>query len=278
MAQRNEYSFAKKVAAWKDWLTILFILVSVLSSWLDIDWFRAVSCLMAVSLLIASKHIDIYISTHIRHAADIQQYFDIALYSEALENKKNEWGPLLSRSDIADAVSEVDKSAFIDVKNWYSDYSTLAAQQQVFFCQRENVRWDYKLRQEYKSFQIIFLSIIFVVMITVFFLVNPTLIKLICIISEFIPIADYIVTIYLKVNGDIKRLNELGKCCEKLEQDFVDGRLDDINAKLVSIQNKIHESRINSFLIPDWFYKCRQSKHQKKENHIANTVRKMSKN
>ncbi|MDD3141174.1 MAG: S-4TM family putative pore-forming effector [Lachnospiraceae bacterium] len=278
VAQRSEYSFTKKVVTWKGRLTILFILISILSSWLDIDWFRAFSCLMAVSVLIVSKHIDAFISTHIKHAADIQQYFDVVLYSGALGNSKSEWGPLLTCSDIANAVSEIDKSALKDVMNWYSDYSMLAAEQQVFHCQRENVRWDHKLRQEYKSFQIIFFAAIFAVMTTAFFWVNPTLIKLICIISGFIPIADYVVTNYLKVNGDIKRLSELEKSCEELELDIIDDSSIDINAKLISIQNKIHESRINSFTIPDWFYKYRQSKHQKKEDHIANVIQKTSKN
>ena len=278
LAQRSEYGLAKKAAAYKSLMTFLFAIISVLSSWVNIDWLTAVSFLLAVLLLITSKYIDLFINRHKKHAAAVQQYFDVILYSDILGNNISEWGHLLTRSDIANAVSEVDKSEFDEIINWYSDYSSLSAEQQVFHCQRENVRWDKILRYEYKIFQIIFLIVISIMMLTVFLLVNPTLIKLICVISWFVPIADYFFTNYTKANGDIKRLSELEKSCEVVERNFIGSNLEKLNGELVSLQHKIQESRENSFLIPDWFYKYRQFTHQKKEDQIANEVQKMSKN
>lgn len=272
VAQRDEYSLAKKAATWKGCLIIIFAIISILSSWLDIDWVTAVSFLMAVLLIITSKHIDTFISKHKKHAAAVQQYFDVILYSGTLGNNISEWGPLPTFSDIANSISEIDNSSLNNVMNWYSDYSTLSAEQQVFHCQRENVRWDQQLRQKYNTFQIIFLIVVFIVMTIVFFLVNPTLIKFICVISWFVPIADYVITDYTMVNCDIKRLSELEKNCELLESKLACNNSDDIKANLISIQHKIQESREASYLIPDWFYNCRQLKQQKKEDTIANHI------
>lgn len=94
VAQRQEYGNAKKAEAWKGRLILFLVIVSILASWLNVEWLTAVSSLLAMSLLVISKYIDISVSEHKKHAASIQQYFDITLYSDALRTDNSAWGAL----------------------------------------------------------------------------------------------------------------------------------------------------------------------------------------
>lgn len=275
-AQRKEYGHAKCAARWKDGLTALFVVVCVLASCLDIDWLTAISSLFAIAFLISSKYIDSLVNEHKKYAATIQQYFDVTLYAEELSTAKMAWGPIPNDSDIADTVSVIDESDTGGVVNWYSDYSNLPANQEVFRCQQENIRWDFKLRKEYKWVQF-FISIgVCVAALIVGIVTNPPLIKVVCVISWIAPIVDYTISNRIHLNKDIRRLSELKKKCEALEVAITCGNSDIHNSELICIQELIRENRERAYMIPDWFYQYRQPKHQKVEDKIAVTLQSMA--
>ena len=275
VAQRKEYSRAKCAVTWKDGLTALFAVVCVLASCLEIDWLTAISSLFAIALLIISKYIDSFSNEHKKHAAAIQQYFDVMLYSNALSITSISWGSIPSDSDIAEAVSAIDESNISGVANWYSDYSKLPATQEVFRCQQENIRWDFKLRTEYKLFQLIVSACICSVTLFIGIAINPPLTKVICVISWVAPIADYTISNLLQLNKDIRRLVELRKKCNAIESNIANGNDDIRVSELISIQQLIRENREKAYMMPDWFYQYRQQKHQKAEDKIAVTIQSM---
>lgn len=275
-AQRKEYSHVKCAATWKDGLTLLFAVISVLASYLEVEWLTATSSLFAIALLIASKHIDSFVNEHKKHAAAIQQYFDVMLYSDALSITKMAWGAIPSDSDIAETVGVVDESDISGVVDWYSDYSNLPATQEVFRCQQENIRWDFKLRKEYILFQLLIPAFICLTTLFAGIVINPPLTRVICVISWVVPIADYTISNLLQLNKDIKRLSELKKKCNALDRDITNGNSDCHVSELISIQQLIRENREKAYMVPDWFYQHRQQKHQKAEDKIAVTIQSMS--
>lgn len=277
VAQRKEYSHAKHATTWKDGLTALFAVVCVLASCLEVGWLTALSSLFAIALLITSKYIDSFANEHKKHAAAIQQYFDVTLYTNALSITNISWGPIPSDSDIAEAVSVIDESSISGVANWYSDYSNLPATQEVFRCQQENIRWDFKLRKEYKQFQLIASACICLVTLFVGIAIDPPLTKVICVISWVAPIADYAISNLLQLNKDIRRLTELKKKCNAIESNIANANGDSHVSELISIQQLIRENREKAYMVPDCFYQHRQQKHQNSEDKIAVTIQSMSK-
>lgn len=272
VAQRSEYSRAKLVARWKAYLTLSFAVLSVVASVLDIDWLTAVSSLMAVALLIFNKYSDEYIMTRKKHAASVQQYIDATLYAAAIDGIISDWGAVPGKSDLAATVSEYENADTAAVKNWYSDYSCLPGEEQVFRCQSENIRWDYDLHKKYRILQIALLGTVAVVMLAAFFIVDPSFVKLICVLSWFTPIAEYAYSIYKEVGESIALLQEVDKLSSAIEKKLDTSSLRTIKRELIKLQHKIWERREKGFLIPDWFYERHRKKHQEKEDRIAKTI------
>lgn len=272
VAQRQEYSRAKKAEAYKGWLIPTVAFIAILAFILDISCITATSSLMAIFSLLCSKHICEYVHTQRKKAAAIQQFFDVTLYSGVLCISKSEWGELPTNTDIADAVSLINESFLNEVKDWYSDYSNLPPEQQVFYCQRENIRWDQNLRKKYYTFQLILLVIMIVFTLVVAMLVNPTFIKMICVIAWVLPVVDYVIESFITLRKDNKRLDELNNKCNKLEVAISNQETSNITAELISIQQAIRKNRENSFMVPDWFYNSMKPNQQKKEDQIANII------
>ena len=79
LAQRNEYSHAKRDSRIKSTVTLIFTICSIVASIVDCDTLSAISNLFAVGLVVFNKYSDGHISTHKKHAASIQQYIDVTL-------------------------------------------------------------------------------------------------------------------------------------------------------------------------------------------------------
>lgn len=273
IAQRSEYSRAKLVAQWKTYLTVSFAVLSVLASVLDIDWLTAVSSLMAVALLIFNKYSNEYIMTRKKHAASVQQYIDATLYTAVIDGSISEWGDVPSKSDLAATVSEYENIDTSAVENWYSDYSGLTGEEQVFRCQNENIRWDFDLHKKFKGLQMVLLSAVAAVMLAAFIVANPSFVKLLCVLSWFAPIAEYAYSIYKEVGESISLLQEVDKLSAEIEKKLATSSPRFLKRDLIKLQHQIWNRRENGYLIPDWFYERHRNKQQEKEDNIAKAIR-----
>lgn len=272
LAQRNEYSYAKKIIRTKSILTFGFAVLSVVASIKNVDLLTAVVSLLAVMLLVTNKYVESCSSTHKKHAALIQQYIDATLYSAIINGEKLDWGNMPSNTDIATATSKFKNADTSEVQNWYSDYSSLSPYEQVFHCQRKNVRWDYDLQKKFKLFQIIVTVIIFLITCSAFLAVNPTFVKSICVLSWFVPVAEYYYSIYREVDKNIKLLQSIDKQCDTIETELTKLTSDnysEIKKLLVELQYKIWNRRETGVLIPDRFYNFFKKKQQETEDNIA---------
>lgn len=273
IAQRSEYSRAKLVARWKAYLTVSFAALSVLASFLDIDSLTAVSSLMAVALLIFNKYSDKYIMIHKKHAASVQQYIDAMLYTAAIDSSISEWGDVPGKSDLAATVSEYENIDTSAVENWYSDYSGLSGENQIFRCQSENIRWDFDLHKKFRGLQIVLLCVVAFVLLVTFIVADPSFVKLICVLSWFAPIAEYAYSIYKEVGESISLLQEVDKLSAEIERKLETSSPRTLKRDLIKLQHQIWNRRENGYLIPDWFYECYRKQQQEKEDNIAKAIR-----
>lgn len=272
VAQRSIYSRAKRMAQYKALLTIIFAGVSLAASILDIEWLSATSSLMAVAVLIFNKYSNRYIASNKKQAASIQQYIDVTLYTPAIGCSVIDWGEILNKSDIAVMISEHKNADTSAMKNWYSDYSDLRGDEEVFRCQSENIRWDYNLHRTFRSCLIILLVVVMIAMLIAFIIVDPGFIKLVCVLSWFAPIAEYAYSIYKEVGESITLLQKTDKLCAEIEEKLKSDSTKTVKQELIALQYKILERRKEGFLIPDWFYEWHRKKQQKQEDQIAKTI------
>lgn len=274
VAQRRDYSLGKRANAYKSFFTIAFAALALVASLVDNDVLSAFSCLCAIILSIINRHIDDYVVKQKKHAASIQQYFDATLFSAAIGNAASDWSGLPTKTDVVESISDIKKADLEPVKNWYSDYSTLSPTEQVFRCQQTNIRWDAKIRSEFKWLLAVSSSVILLLLVCIAIVVNPTFVKCIRVLAWILPIADFSFGYYNGLCKDIKRLEALKQQSNLVEQALSSGEV--CETKIINLQKLIMENRETAVLIPDWYYNKRQSTHQRKENRIADTVKAMS--
>lgn len=277
VVQRSEYSKAKSLARWKAIFTLAFAALSVVTSILDIDWLSAVSSFLAVALALFNKRSDEEIKAIKKHAASIQQYIDASIFAPVIDTNTSDWGDMPTKSDLADAVSKYgdkDTSAFV---NWYSDYSSMNGESQVFYSQSENVRWDFALHKEFKKFNAILLSVIALALLVAFLVVDPSFVKAFFILSWFMPVAEYGFSVIKEVDESISLLRDADNFSKELEKKLKTSSSRTLRKELIKLQHKIWNRRANGYLIPDWFYEYHRKKHQKKEDNMARTIQNLDK-
>ena len=275
IAKKYEYLRAKHIFLAKTIIAFAFAVLSIITTILDVDGLTATTCLLAVVLALLNKHLDEYASTHKKQAAAIQQYIDVTLFAPAIGGGVTEWGDVPNKSDLACVVGlyeNADAGEVEKMRNWYDDYSSLPGESQVFYCQCENIRWDYDLHKKFKMMQIILLSIIALVMTIAFLVVNPSVVKMICLLSWIAPLAEFAYSIYIEVNRSILMLQNL-ECRSKKIAKILD--LNDacsVRKKLIQFQHKIYEKRATGFMIPEWFYMKHKKRRQRQEENIAKLI------
>lgn len=270
LEQRNQYSKAKRIQAGQTWVVILFAVFSIISSAIGTEIFTATYGLLSVTLLIANKYLDGIIANIKQDAAAIQQFVDVVLYSAVLGNSELEWHYCPSRNDIAKTIGEYTDQERAIVKDWYSDYSKLTGVQQVFYCQNENVRWNKQLIVNYHTFQRILWGFVVVCAVVSFLVLNPTFIKMICVCTWLMPIVEYAVSIFGKIEKSIHRYESLEKDARIIENTLTSD--ENVVSALIDFQQKIYRNRRDCLLIPDWFYSLYKHRYQKKENRIARKI------
>lgn len=277
VAQRNEYSKAKSLARRKAFFTLAFAILSVASSVLDVDWLSAASSFLSVALALYNKHSGEEIKGMKKHAASIQQYIDVTIFAPAIDASVSDWGDIPSRSDLAESVSEYDGADVSAFLNWYSDYSSLTGESQVFYCQKENVRWDYALHKGYRKLFEALLCVVALAVLVAFVMVNPSFVKVFLVAAWFLPVAEYSLSIIKEVNESISILRDANDFAKALEEKLNASSSRTLKKEIIKLQHKIWNRRANGYLIPDWFYEFHRKTRQEKEDNIARTIQNLDK-
>ena len=257
--QRRKYTQAKKRMSWKRNIVFVSTVISVVLANFNCSELATIPSFVAIWVLFIGKRLDRCINTKKEEAAEIQQYFDVSLYSRACTFSSGKWGNILTDSQIAEHIKRVFSMHLAPFKNWYSDYSSCEPCKEIFRCQNENICWDAELRKKYICVEY--------VIIVVFALLSVGLacyrnINIFIVISWILPIFDYCSSNIFSLQNDIKRLGNIRKKIISYESKSKYIKKTEKISSLVEIQYMIKEHRINCFLIPDWFYKSNKEKQQ----------------
>ena len=272
LAQRGDYSKAKKWATGKTFFTLGFTILSIVSALIIKDWLTALTSFFAVMLITFNKYADKSINSLKKHAAGIQQYIDATLFAKALDGTKGEWGTLPSETDVANSISKFQDCDTSGVRNWYCDYSSLSSCAQVFYCQRENVRWNRDLNNKYLRLHCCILAVLIVSVFVFFFVIDLNFIRCVCILAWITPTLEFLVSNIKDLWETISLSQKLESTCDSIESKLSEEDLVTVKEDLIKIQNRIKERREVGYLIPDWFYRIHREKQQAKEDQIAKTI------
>ena len=272
LAQRSEYTKAKIASRNKLIIITLFTIFSMYSLTDDSDILSAIASLFAVVLIIFNKNSEKHISSLQKHAASIQHYFDATLFASAIGGTKDEWGELLNKSDLANSISNITATDTTDVRNWYRVSTSLPVTSQIFYCQRQNVRWEQELRKSYIYLQIgIFLFVTLTMLATLLF-INPSVVKVISMSSCLVSIGEHTYSICRQIIGNILLSQKIESLCDHIENKITEDHYQPTKNDLIRLQHKIKENRENCYLIPDWFYRIQKEEYQKREETISRII------
>lgn len=201
-------------------------------------------------------------------AARIQQYIDREIFKEAFSAEELvSWHNLplageLSEENAKVTDADIEKEK---VRNWYSDYSKLTPSHAVFLCQRENLRWDKKLRVLILISMLLFLSAcVFVWSIKVW---NLKVCEALPVLIASAGVVSVLIKIIVGLVLDLVRMGRISTVANVVEVNLQNG----VKATplLIQLQNLIYDNRCNVVLIPDFIYKMIRNSWQKYEDDIA---------
>ena len=264
-AQRKEYTFVKRLKSIKIFVSVVLVtILTVLDGIFQNDMLSSMLTLSTIVLLIFAKYFDNFVAKHQRFAARIQQYIDATCFNcvsgQKLISEKN----IFVDSEIAETISSVKLEDCSKLRNWYSNYSKFSAYKQILFSQKENIRWDRKVRISYCRILKIFMALIFLGIVFYGIILDEKFNQLMRYSSFLLIIVDCLLDSIHKLTEDVKRLEKMSIKLNNLER-LQEENLEDV----VGFQDIIYEHRQQCFLIPDFIYSLRKRNYQKSENMIA---------
>jgi hypothetical protein len=190
-------------------------------------------------------------SNKVKEAALIQEEFDT--YTFDLDWNNIQCGTKVSNEIIHSSASKYfDKT---DLLNWYGDLTGISNNLAILICQRSNLVWDWRLRKQFAWTIIIFILVVFGIGIGVALYGELTVATYL--IAILLPSASaFILSIKeIKEHYDSAKSKELlekkiNSIWEKSMTTFIPpSKLD-----LRQVQDRIFQLRINTALIPDWWF------------------------
>lgn len=257
--QREKYTLAKSRMSLKRNIVIVSTILSVVLAIWNCSELATIPSVVAIWALFIGKFLDICINTKKEEAAEIQQYFDVSLYSRACIFSSGKWGNILTDSQIVEHIKSVSSINLAPFKNWYSNYSLCEPCKEIFRCQNENICWDAELRKCYVYVEFGVMAIFIVFSVYMAWSNNN---NLFIVASWFLPIFDYCLSNIISLRNDMIRLEIIKNKMITFECMNRNINKTEKISNLVEIQYMIKEHRANCFLIPDWFYKFKKEKQQ----------------
>ena len=219
--QRELYNYAKLINNIKFILMIMIIAINIMEKFFDN--INLLKLLLIITLLLPfiNDWLNIISNNLKNRAAEIQQYIDVKLYSSVLNQSSKIWGKILTRSEISNEISKISSQKIEKqkVKDWYRNYSTHDAFLQIFYCQKENINWDSKLRKFYKIIlELILYGVLLILLLIIVFkseLVTKNFLKN---ILWFPSLSNYLYEIINNLKRDIEELSKINKKSENIER------------------------------------------------------------
>ena len=187
-------------------------------------------------------------------ASQIQYLFDINLFGM----RQN---PLISKLSLNELLVAANRSKIQKlqgVENWYSIGDNLNKIDAIYSCQKQNIRWDKRLRKKYLSAIVVVCILAILGIISVAILVNLPFNTLWSYIFLLVPIISYCATFIFSSISNIKEQDNLLNLFQKYNNTK---KL--TLKKLESLEEKIYYYRKELVKIPNWFFLIFKSSMQK---------------
>ena len=244
-----------------------FITTYVLDSKCVLGWFAVASSFA----WILAKVFGLWIANEKRKAAQMQQYFDLKIYSyepNALGAQAFDVG--LSDSEIAEIISSVTEKDISEekVENWYQKTDGLDALERVFDCQRQCVKWEISQRKMY----LVCATLVMIGMSIAWFYANSD-VELQVVTYKLFLCGAFLNLVFDGLVGQVRdliRLQSNLQLVRKIEQR--EAGLSICPECLIRLQNCIYEHRVNACYIPDWFYSLVRSRLQQRSCRVSAAI------
>ncbi|MDN3956162.1 S-4TM family putative pore-forming effector [Sporolactobacillus laevolacticus] len=149
--------------------------------------------------------------------------------------------------------------------NWYTpkEIETLPINVARIICQRTNCLWDNYLRKKYNQHIIICTILIFLILLFIGLISDLTLsIFITNVFFPFFPVLIFSIRQVQDNNNSIKLLKTLKNKANKYWERVLSNECTSLNDLSRKLQNEIFDSRKNSPLIFDWYYRKYKSSQQ----------------
>ena len=147
------YSHGKAIVVF---LALVSILVPIISNLLLIIFTSEIlaNILSVISFccFIIAEMLRIEVKKYKFYGAGLQQYFDEFVFGLKNDCKKYIAPKKLNQAERLMLLKKYKGKESTEFLNWYSDYSNLPYEKAVYYCQKENLRWDKRLREKYLWF------------------------------------------------------------------------------------------------------------------------------
>ena len=271
--QRKIYSSVKRIKLFIFFIKVCLVtILTVITTIWKNEYASSLLTVINMAILVVTKYVENFTNDERKIAATIQQYFDVSCYNNIAEEKLYELNSIFVPSEIAKLIAVVKEGELDNLKNWYSDYSALSPEEQILFCQNENINWDSKLRKFYKRSIIVFSTLIIAGITFYGIISNSSFNNWITIVSFSLVILDCDINSIRILNNDIKRLVKIGEIKNEIEKQIEDNRFSNYE-QIIELQNNLYEHRQNCFLIPDFVYKLKNRAYQICEDKAAEIIK-----
>jgi hypothetical protein len=275
-AQRISYRRAKIIRFIKYSLTLLLIVIAPIVFILSPDGITKIGIVGAVWTLI-SFLVGYIESWLVKRAATLQEIFDTELYdinwNDIFFGQK-----VIPHEYVNDIISKYSESELEEeFKNWYEGVEYIQSPLAILLCQRQNIVWDYKLRDIYAFIVLTFLVINFLAGLSIFALTGESVLNYL--LGLLLPSLSANILGIEEVIGHLnisKRKKELEK---KIAQLIINAQ-NDINTLtnkvLREIQDVIFNERLKAPLIPDFIYRKLKPKYSISSKITINDILKLN--
>ena len=222
-----------------------------------IDEWISIIGIMGLFLVFVLDH---HIKNKIKQAGLIQEEFDLSIYEWDWNKQLGEEKMLKDERIRAAEGYKIDESRL----PWYSAIigSLSDKQAQILLCQRENVVWDWQIKQK---FGVVFCWFFFLIIIFLFAWGYFQDISF----REWLTVNLLVVSGFLFKNFELWRSFSKTGMIQKSISDNIHAEIESYKQsktiskeKLRLLQNQIYQYRLENCLVPDWFFKLFKQKFQ----------------
>lgn len=260
-AQRVTYSRAKIIRFTKYSITILLAVLAPIIFIYSPEKINTFGVIGAIWTLIAFLigYIEKWL---VKRAATIQEIFDTELYQ--IDWNEISYGEKQIPLEYINGITEnfTNSDLEFEFKNWYEGIDNIEKPISILLCQRQNIVWDFKLRDIYAYIVIFLLIINFIIGLLLFSYTGESLVNYL--IGLILPSLSANILGIEEAIGHLsisKRKKDLSnKLVTLINQVRNENRIIE-NTDLRDIQNVIFEERLKAPLIPDFIFNFLKKKY-----------------